>query len=566
MLQLLSSLTKRAVPDKERTIYTYCRPEELARLAEEVEVASMVVDLGSGLLLYANRRACAGISKAPYEILGRHYRQVFRPEFVPLFNRLADECRDGKEHTSIYYWAEKHMWEQLSAKVITWGAAPAVLLSITNINELARSEYMAENKLYFDHVSKLPNGEKLEADINELASTETVALLYIYIERFADINNLYGWEGGNQLLLQIRDWLLASELHHAQIYRVDNGFAILGRGTTMEDAKDRSKKIVRRFKQPWSISAGGQPLSVFCSVKLGIVHGKYIKNEMRNLLIRTIQAVQPGEAYAVYDEEADKRATRDLELRNALINCIHNSMRGFEVYYQPIVRTQTAQWAAVEALCRWTAPDGSRVPPNVFIGMAEQLGLIGQLDSWVRKTAMCQCVELGLHKKDFILDINFSPTQKLNKAFINSLCAVLDETGFPAEKLNLEITESAKMSFDDENVAGLEQLASKGIILSLDDFGTGYSTLENLINISVSLLKTEKVFLDGIENDSYRQYLLRMLVDLTCHLNINMVAEGVETEAQYQLLKGYSVKYVQGYLFSRPLSFQQLKQEAWRFE
>ncbi|MDL2238407.1 EAL domain-containing protein, partial [Christensenellaceae bacterium OttesenSCG-928-K19] len=226
---------------------------------------------------------------------------------------------------------------------------------------------------------------------------------------------------------------------------------------------------------------------------------------------------------------------------------------------------KTKQWVAVEALCRWTAPNGEKISPCEFIRMAEQLGLIRRLEAWVRKTALTQCVSLGLDKKKFMLNINFSSTQRINDELVTELLQTLAETGFPASKLTLEITESTKMVFDEESVRGLQRLASEGITLSLDDFGTGYSTFENLFQLSVALLKTEKLILDGIEQDNDRQYVMHTLADLAGHLNMQLIVEGVETHAQFELLGNYNINYAQGYLFSRPLSFEQIKEKIGLF-
>jgi len=134
----------------------------------------------------------------------------------------------------------------------------------------------------------------------------------------------------------------------------------------------------------------------------------------------------------------------------------------------------------------------------------------------------------------------------------------LDETGFPPGKLNLEITESHKFDFSASNLAALTHLKHEGVRIALDDFGTGYSSFENLIKISASILKIEKIFMDGIEDDRFRQFFLHMLVELVRYLDMKLVAEGVETEQQYAILRTAGVEYAQGYLFSKPLTYEQL--------
>ncbi|MDR0363319.1 MAG: EAL domain-containing protein, partial [Planctomycetota bacterium] len=383
-------------------------------LLDELDVAVIIIARDDESIRYANRRVCKDLGLGRKEIQGRCYRNVFWPEFLPVFDRLLARCELGGKHKTIYYWAEMMMWEQISARLIVWNGAPSILINIANISDVARSEFKFENIAYFDNLLKLPNGAKLEEDINELASLETVALLYFEIERFDDINNLYGWDNGDALLKQIRDWMLYSETRRSRLYRVNNGFALLGRKVTLDDACDRAREIKRRFAKSWTLTAGGNSLQLYCTINLGVVYGKYVKNEMRNLLLRTIRTRRNAKVgYSVYDERADQEAKRVLILRDRLINSIFNDMKGFDIHYQPIVSAGARQWVAIEALCRWRDADGNNVPPLEFIPVAEQLGLVDHIDRWVRNSAMRLCAELGLVKRGFMLDVNFSPTQKI---------------------------------------------------------------------------------------------------------------------------------------------------------
>lgn len=533
----------------------------------EMTAAILVVGKENGIIEYANDRVSQDLEMPMENILGSNFRHIFWPEFISVYYRILAECEDGQEHTTIYYWGEKILWEQITSKSINWNGRSAIMLTILFVSEFARSEYVLESVEHFDRLLKLPNGAKLEEDINELANFETVALLYFEIERFEEINDLYGWDNGDYLLIQVRDWLLSSETRRAQIYRVSNGFAILGRHVTMQDAINRSEEILSRFSQPWSQHTGGNILSLYCTIKLGIVYGHYVKNEMRNILLRTIRSSEGNEkGYAIYDEQVNQEVKRSREVMSMFITSVLNGMKGFDVHFQPIVDVKTRKWHALEALCRWTASDETVISPAEFIRIAEQLHLIETLDDWVAATAMERCVALGLHKKDFILDINFSPTRQVKESFAANLVRLLRETGFPAEKLNLEITESEKMNYSEENIAGLRKIKEEGIHLSLDDFGTGYSNFENLIRLSANVLKTDKVFIDEIEHDGYRQYLLKMLADLAHHQGMVLVCEGVETPEQLELLQKYGADYAQGYYFSRPLTYEQLKKELHQFE
>lgn len=529
-------------------------------LLDNLDMAILIMDPSNGMIHYANRHAemnncfpssgggpalCIDLSDA---------------EWLSVYIRLKAECRPGSPCHIMHRFAKASAWTQISAYAVSWAGLPVMLVTALPVDQQTATD------IYFNQKLNLPNSRELEDDINFIADVETVALLYFEIPHLRTISNLYGWDKGDYLLQQIRDWMLTSEHEGGVLYYVGNGaFASLGHNTTLMNAKRRAQEILQRFDKPWKIHGDEDDMPVYCSIKLGIVYGKYVRNEMRSLLSRTIMSIQDSSKYAIYDEKTDQAVKKTISRRNDLINCVRNGMQGFEVYYQPIVNMKTNQWVAVEALCRWTAPDGERVPPSEFIHMAEQLGLIARLDAWVHQTALQQCVMLKLDQKEFMLDINFSSTQKINDTFIDDLCGTIAMTGFPSHKVNLEITENAKVLFDDETLLGLARLSKSGITLSIDDFGIGYSSYENLYKIPAGFIKTEKMVLDDIVQDECRQYTFSQMVDLAKHLDIGLIAEGVETESQRALLHGCDVEYAQGYLFSQPLSYSQLEENLYRF-
>lgn len=538
----------------------------LSELFNKIGVAVIVVSRNDGKILYVNEQVCCDLEMRMEELLNMSYKQVLWPEFVAFFEGITKRCSDGKAHTSTYYWSERLIWEQITCQSIDWcGIYPAFVMTITNITEATCSSLNYEHETHFDNTLRLPNEKKLEADVNQLVCFGNVVLLYLKIERLEEVNHVFGFHAGDQLLKNVREWLLRSETKRIQLYHMDRGFVILGRDMSLSDAKCRAELILKRFEKSWLIFSMGIAHAIFSSVKIGIVSGRYPQKELRNLLLRTVET-ESKEGYTVYNAKTDRDAKSNLSLRHTFINCVQNNMQGFALYFQPIVKAGSDQWCGAEALCRWTTPEGERVSPKKFIPMAEQLELIGIVDNWVRKTAIKQCIDWNLHHKFFFLSLNFSPRQAINKAFVDSLANPLGNHSHPGLKINLEITESAKMPFGAANIEVLHQLREIGVSLSLDDFGSGYSSFENLIKISPSAIKTEKALIDGIEHDKNRRYLLKVLIDMTHHLDMKMIAEGVETNEQKRLLESLEVDYMQGYLFSKPISAERMQEELWRFE
>lgn len=540
----------------------------LHRMCDALNVAVLVLDAGEGTILYANRPVYSDVDRAPEDLLGKRYHEVFWPDFTTLYEELVQDCEDGMPHTSVYYWVERRMWEQVSGQRMDTGQGRTlILLSITNITEVSRSEYKYRQLALYDRQLELPNGHKLEADIAALSDYRRTALFHMSIDRLSSINDLYGWDTGDYLLEQVRDWLTQQLRKTSQLYRVGtHEFCLLVRDISLPDAKARAAQLLERFKQPWELPSKDKEFPLYCTITLGVVYGKYVKGDMRNLLYRTINAPEVTvDGYSLYDEAMDAQIKRQMRLRQILINCIQQGMKGFSVHYQPIVDAKTGQWTGAEALCRWVTPEGESIPPMVFIQEAEQMGMIARLDAWVRQQAMQKCRAWGLHEKSFLLDINVSPAQPVNQGLVDKILAQIEEADYPKHCLNLEITESSKVSFTGEILDYLHRLKAEGLRISLDDFGTGYASFDNLVKLPAKALKTEMSFIRDLEHNEYLQYLLKMMVDLAHKVGMVLIAEGVETQTQWELLRSYGVDFMQGYLFGKPMPAEAFEKELHRY-
>ncbi len=532
-----------------------CSIEEYRTLWNSLGVSVIIVDREEGIILFVNGEVCEVLEKTPEEIEGRHYTTIFWPEFRRFYEQLAEDCADGEKHTRQYYWTEKVIWEQITASLVTWHGRKAVLLAITNVTDIAQMEYEYKQIAFFDGTTELPNERKLEEDISEMADVERTALVYFELKHLGGIYDHYGWSVGDALLTSIKDWLFQNSRARTLLYRVNAGFALFEREATREDLVRRAEVLIERFSSPWILPVAGQELPVFSTIKIAIVFGRYVKNEMRNILLRTLDlAEESTKGYVIYDESTDEELKKLHKLRAELINSIHNGMAGFEVHFHPIVKAGTHEWASLEALCRWTSPSEGKVSPYVFIAEAEHLGLISRLDDWVLAKAMDTYCQMGLEKRGLFLNVNVSPYRPFDSQYVDAVKSLADKLGFPLERLSLEITESERVRFSEETLLDFDEMIREGIILALDDFGSGFSSIENLIKISASLLKTDKLLIEDFEKDEGRQYLMKTLIDLAHSLGMKIIVEGVETEVQKTLLENMGADFMQGYLFSVPLS------------
>jgi EAL domain-containing protein (putative c-di-GMP-specific phosphodiesterase class I) len=262
----------------------------------------------------------------------------------------------------------------------------------------------------------------------------------------------------------------------------------------------------------------------------------------------------------------DRILKKDLELEISLKNSVANGMNGFEVFFQPIVDPAKGMWQGLEALARWTSPEFGRVPPLVFIKMAEQAGLINSIGQWVLDTAIGVCAGLKLHEVEgFFLDVNLSPPQMSDERLVSNVLMSLQRHGFPGRNLAFEATGREEAEGSGYSRTILERLRALDIMIAIDDFGTGYSNFNKLKFTPVDILKTEKQFIDDIVEDEYQQFLLSVLVKLAHAAGMKLTAEGVETPEQMMELIKNGADYFQGYLFARPLSASDLGEHIHRF-
>jgi EAL domain-containing protein (putative c-di-GMP-specific phosphodiesterase class I) len=262
--------------------------------------------------------------------------------------------------------------------------------------------------------------------------------------------------------------------------------------------------------------------------------------------------------YAVFDPKMREQAVARLQLETDLRRAIEHQQ--FQVYYQPIVSLDTGKVTGFEALVRWMHPIRGMVSPAEFIPLAEETGLIGSIDWWVLREA---CRQLGAWQQEFgatlplTISVNASGLQLSQLGFLERLDQILRETGVKGQSLKLEITESGLLKNAPCGVYMLEQLKALGVQLSIDDFGTGYSSLARLHQLPIDTLKIDRSFVSQIgNNDSESLEIVRAIMTLAHSLEMDVIAEGVETQEHLRQLRSLECEYGQGYFFSRPVDSQ----------
>ena len=280
-----------------------------------------------------------------------------------------------------------------------------------------------------------------------------------------------------------------------------------------------------------------------------------------NMIDRTMKHAKTlNKKVVFYNESIADEFSHNQLLTYNLKKSITNNMDGFDVYYQPIANPVTGIWCGLEALCRWKSRELGCIPTSIFIAETERIGLISSLGAWVLRTAVGKCKSWGLDElKHFILDVNVSAQQFSTPAFAEAVIKTLNAFDYPGYRLCLEITESTQFTLNDTTLSTIRKLKDYGISIALDDFGTGYSSFNKLKEMPVDFVKVERIFVADIENDSYLRYLFRVIADLAHTADMKIVAEGVENQEQMKILLNSGADFLQGYLFAKPLSGEEVK-------
>ncbi len=432
---------------------------------------------------------------------------------------------------------------------------------MTDISQLKDSEARFEHLAHYDSLTKLPNRLLLQSQLKHvLESAERnkrrVAVLYIDLDRFKNINDSLGHPVGDELLEALAQ-RMQEKLHDEDILgRLggDEFLLILEDLQRPDEAADVAMEMIHILEQSFLLPSGHE---VYVGASIGISlfpeDGTTCTELIQHADVALYQAKETGRnTFSFYTpgltQAVDERLGMEANLRRAL------AQHEFVVHYQPQVDIHSGKMIGCEALVRWNDPVQGLIPPIRFIHLAEETGLIVPLGEWVLREACTQArawIDAGL--PSLSLSVNLSARQMQQPDIVARIAAILKETRLPPAFLKLELTESMIMGHGEEAVALLYTLKALGLRLSIDDFGTGYSSLAYLKRFPIDELKIDQGFVRDIPHDSSDMEIAAAVIGLARGLRLNVVAEGVETEAQRDFLVEQGCHAYQGYLFSRPL-------------
>jgi len=434
--------------------------------------------------------------------------------------------------------------------------------------ELVTSHRQLEEIAYYDVLTNTPNRrmfvEEFRKRLADSRHTDPFTLMLIDLDFFKHVNDRYGHDAGDTVLVEIAARIKAEVRETDCVARLGGDeFAILLFAPIDIPAIEAvCNRILAAIAVP--IRYKHLKLQVGCSI--GIARypfdGKTQEGLYKSADMALYEAKHTSRNIFCWHKTHENRGTTKATLEKDLQEYLDQDE--IQVVYQPIYAVNTRQIVGLEALARWTHPERGEVSPNIFIPVAEETGLIQELSAKVVATA---CRQTALWNKscgtDLFVSVNISIRQFSNPNLLPSILQTLENSGLPARRLHLEITESALLLDDSVVERTLLEARNLGIGVSLDDFGTGYSSLSYLLNLPADELKIDQSFIFDLEFDQRRVELVRTVLTLGRTLGKRVVAEGVETEEQFSILRTLGCEFVQGYLLSKPLA-NSLVEEALR--
>jgi diguanylate cyclase (GGDEF)-like protein/PAS domain S-box-containing protein len=525
----------------------------------------------SGNISYLNQVAEVMTGWGHHEAVGRPLREIFRildgisrkPAEDPMQmaidqNRtvgLTANCillrRDGFEHAI----------EDSAAPIRDRnGCATGAVIVFHDVSAARAMSLEMTRAAQHDALTGLPNRMLLNDRISQaIASARRhrcrLAVVFVDLDRFKNVNDSLGHPIGDKLLQSVSNRLVTGVRNSDTVSRQggDEFVVLLAEITSSESAGTTAEKLLQSLSAPHFVES--HELHIDCSIGVSIFpeDGQDAAMLIKNADIAMYHAKEKGRNNVQFfktemNTKAVDRQFIEVGLRRAI------EQNEFLLHYQPKVNLRTGEITGVEALLRWQQHERGLVPPAQFVPIAEDCGLILQIGRWVLREACKQAREwrdAGLPRP---VAVNVSASEFRDKAFLEGLKTILEETGLEACQLELELTESVLMQHAESSTAVLKELKNMGVNLTLDDFGTGYSSLSYLRHFPIDVLKIDQSFVDQITSDPHASAIVSAVIGMGKGLNQRVVAEGVETRQQLEFLQAQHCGEGQGYLFSRPLA------------
>lgn len=501
-----------------------------------------------------------------HELLGRSLFEFVHPRELEnarsVFRGMVDQP-NHETHGELRFRHRDGRWiwlEGFSQNLLHEPSVGAIVLNYRDVSQRKETEKQLEYRAHYDSLTGLPN-RLLFRDrlVNSLAhalrNRVGVAVMYLDVDHFKLVNDGLGHSFGDLLLADVARRLQESLRASDTISRIggDEFSVLLPEVTNAEAVAGVARKILDALARPFRVDNH----EIFVTASIGIscfpADGEDAETLLKCADAAMYRAKELGRNQAqLFTASMNERYVRRLALEQHLHHAIER--RQLELYYQPVYDRARRRIVSLEALLRWRDPHRGIVQPAEFIQLAEETGMIVQIGEWALRTACGQLKrwhERGLTSLG--MAVNISAVQLQHRGLVDVVRSALDDSGIPAEMLQLEITESAAMQSFDLTLNVLRELRDMGVSVAVDDFGTGQSSLIYLKHFPIDTVKIDKEFLREVTSDETAAAIVSYVINLAHTLGLKVVAEGVETEEQYSFLRHYACDLMQGFLFSKPL-------------
>ncbi|MDE5442271.1 EAL domain-containing protein [Bradyrhizobium sp. CSA207] len=551
----IEEVTERRNLEQERDRnYTFLR-----EIIDHIPSQITVKDARTRRYLLINGVAEQQFGQSRQEVVGKTAFEIFPKRSATLVTE--DDSKALQSPKGLF--KDEHPWQTqaMGLRYITStrigirddAGEPRYLIHVVDdVTERRRADEKIAHMAHYDALTDLPNRalfrEQIERELEKVACGDQFALLYIDVDEFKGINDSLGHHVGDELLKaiagRIRGCLGAGDL----IARLGGDeFAVIQTGIeSPADVLSFVTRIYEAIRRPYHCF--GHQLSTDASIGIALApqDGTDLDQLIKNADLAMYGAKAEGRRTHRFfepamDASAKARLTMEQDLRQALVN------GSFEMHYQPLVDLRTNEVSGCEALLRWRHPERGMVSPAEFIPVAEDTGLINELGDWVLRTACNEAATWPAHVR---LAVNVSPVQLKCDTLALKIAGALAASGLDPRRLELEITEAVLIRDDEAALSILHQLRSIGVRIALDDFGTGYSSLSYLKRFPFDKIKIDRCFVADMAEASGAPVIVQAVVNIAAASNMTTVAEGVETEAQREMLRALGCTEMQGYLFS----------------
>jgi diguanylate cyclase (GGDEF)-like protein len=484
----------------------------------------------------------------------------------PLGSSSETEANGFSGHVCIPIWAQQQRFGISLAFTTENVDLDTVVADIASLGDTIRPalfQKVTEERIRFaahhDDLTQLSNRLMFQQRLRKAiaasrSADQAFALLCLDLDGFKLINDMHGHGFGDSLLVGVAQRLRESVRDNDTVARMGGDeFAIIQRiDGQSEEAIDLAKRLIEAISQPFELAGRQALVGVSIGIALSTEHGESPDQLMRNADHALYRAKKAGrKTYCLFDPAMEANMQEPFLVEQDLKDAI--SRGDFSLAYQPVCDAKSLHVVGFEALLRWRHPLLGPIQPDLFIPLAEKSGLIVPLGRWVLETA---CADAAKWTRPAHLNVNLSPLQFRQPDLPQQVADVLARTGLPASRLGLEVTEGLLLDESELVMQTMRALQAQGIRIILDDFGTAYANMNYLRRFPFNGLKIDKSFIRGLYNDEITLAIVQAILSLAERLSLSVVAEGVETERELNVLRKLNCQFIQGYLTGRPADCQ----------